>query len=145
MCLGKPIAVVSIVLIDLTVLTAWALRWFDIPMRGSFPLLLLASRRYILTGLGLGLLISTVSNTQQEAFMTMFLVFLPAMLLSGFMFPIASMPRMVQWAKLLNPIRWYLDLGCAIFVMGPVWNNLWTEPLVLDAMAAHVLGASACT
>ncbi|MEP6573159.1 MAG: ABC transporter permease [Gemmatimonadota bacterium] len=143
MILGKTIPVAAIGLIDLTLITGVALFWFDIPMRGSFPLLLFASLLYILTGLGLGLLISTVSNTQQEAFMTMFLVFLPAMLLSGFMFPISSMPKVVQWATLLNPIRWFLDVVRGIFLKGAGWNTLWPELLVLAAMATLFLGLAA--
>jgi len=81
--LGKTLPVVGIALVDLVLITSVATLWFHIPMRGSFALLGLASLAYVICGLGIGLLISTVSNTTQEAFMTMFMFFLPAMIFSG--------------------------------------------------------------
>jgi uncharacterized protein (TIGR00730 family) len=73
-------------------------------------MLLLASLLYIACGLGLGLLISTISVTQQEAFLSSFLVFMPTILLSGFMFPVNSMPAVFQWLTLANPVRHYLEI-----------------------------------
>ena len=141
--LGKMLPVAAVALIDLLVITGVALLWFDIPLRGSFPLLVFASTLYVLTGLGLGLLISTISRTQQEAFMTMFLVFLPAMLLSGFMFPVSSMPRSVQWLTLLNPIRYYLEIVRGIFLKGVGVEALWPQLLVLGATAVVFVGVAA--
>ena len=89
---GKTIPFGIIGLMDMAVVTTLALVWFGIPFRGSLLLLVVASVLYLLSGLGVGLLISTVSRTQQEAFMVSFLVFMPAILLSGFMFPVSSMP-----------------------------------------------------
>jgi drug efflux transport system permease protein len=81
--IGKTLPSACVGFVDLTVITAVSLLWFHIPFRGSPVFLLVASVFYILTGLGLGLFISTVSNTQQEAFMSMFFFFLPAIMLSG--------------------------------------------------------------
>jgi ABC-2 type transport system permease protein len=115
---GKTIPFAVIGLVDLAIVTAVALYWFEVPFRGSFVLLLGASALYILSALGIGLFISTISTTQQEAFMASFLVFLPAILLSGFMFPVTSMPEVFQWATLLNPVRHYIEIVRAIFLKG---------------------------
>ena len=112
---GKTIPFAVIGLVDLTIVTAVALYWFEVPFRGSFILLLGASVLYILSALGIGLFISTISATQQEAFMSSFLVFMPAILLSGFMFPVTSMPEIFQWATLLNPVRHYIEIVRDLF------------------------------
>ncbi|HEU5161648.1 MAG TPA: ABC transporter permease, partial [Thermoanaerobaculia bacterium] len=103
--LGKSIPFALIGLFDLALVTIVAFLWFGIPFRGSPPALLLASVLYILSGLGIGLYISTISSTQQEAFMGTFLVFLPAILLAGLMFPVRSMPKVFQYITLANPVR----------------------------------------
>ncbi|MBI1722888.1 MAG: ABC transporter permease, partial [Gemmatimonadetes bacterium] len=113
--LGKTLPVVFVAFTDLVLITAVAMLWFDIPFRGSFALLLFASVFYILSGLGLGLLISTVSNTQQEAFMSMFFFFLPAIILSGYMYPIENMAAIFRWETLLNPNRHYQVVVRGIF------------------------------
>ena len=137
--LGKCIPVVAVAFIDLVLISVVAMLWFHIPMRGNFLLLAFASSFYILAGVGLGLLISTVSNTQQEAFMTMFFFFLPAIILSGFMYPVENMPTIIQYATLLNPIRHYLVIVRGIFLKGAGIDVLWPQILVLAAMGAAVL------
>jgi ABC-2 type transport system permease protein len=137
--LGKTLPVVVVAFIDLVIITALALFWFDVPLRGSFGLLIVASVAYILTGLGVGLFISTVSNTQQEAFMSMFFFFLPAIMLSGFMFPVESMPVALQHVTLLNPIRHYLVIVRGIFLRGAGWEVVQGHLLTLFAMGTAVL------
>jgi ABC-2 type transport system permease protein len=105
-------------LVDLAVVTTVALVWFEVPFEGSVFLLVVASILFLLSGLGVGLFISTISNTQQEAFMSSFLIFQPTMLLSGFMFPVSSMPDLFQWLTLLNPLRHYLEIVRGIFLKG---------------------------
>ena len=137
--LGKTLPVVGVALIDLLLVTGISLVLFHIPLRGSFLLLLTGSLCYILCGLGIGLLVSTVSATQQEAFMSMIIFFLPAMLLSGFMFPIESMPAAFQHLTLLNPIRYFLVIVRGVFLRGAGWTILYPEILTLLAMGAVVL------
>ena len=137
--LGKTVPVVGIALMDMTLIASIALLWFGIPMRGSFVLLFFASLVYIVCGLGIGLLISTVSNTTQEAFMTMFMFFLPAMIFSGFFFPIANMPRVFQLVSLLDPIRYYLATVRGIFLKGAGVTVLWPQILALFAMGGSIL------
>lgn len=124
---GKTLPFAMIGLVDLALVTAVALFWFRVPFRGSLLCLFLASLLYLMSGLGLGLLISTVSATQQEAFLASFLVFQPAILLSGFMFPVSSMPRLFQIVTLANPMRHYIEIVRSIFLKGtgilPLWNR----------------------
>ncbi len=137
--LGKTVPVALVGLVDLALITSVALLWFGIPFRGSAALLLVASATFIVAGLGMGLLISTISSTQQEAFMTMFLVFLPMMLFSGFMFPVSSMPRAIQWLTLANPLRYFLEIIRSIFLKGAGLPVLWPRLLVLALMAGGLL------
>jgi len=141
--LGKTLPVVFVCLVDLVLITAVAMLWFDIPFRGSFLLLLGASLVYVLAGLGLGLLISTVSATQQEAFMSMFFFFLPAIMLSGFMYPVENMPEAVQVLTLANPIRHFLVVVRGIFLKGAGFGILWPEIATLGAMGVIVLAVAA--
>ncbi len=137
---GKTIPFALIALADVLLVTAAALFWFGVPFVGSLPLLLLASLLFILSGLGVGLLISTVSKTQQQAFLATFLVFMPTILLSGFMFPVNSMPEIFQWLTLANPMRHYLEIVRGIFLKGAGIAPLWRQYTVLA-----VLGVSALT
>jgi len=137
--LGKTVPVVGIALVDLTVIASVAILWFGIPMRGSFLLLFFASLVYIVCGLGSGLLISTASATTQEAFMTLFMFFLPAMIFSGFFFPIANMPTAFQFVSLLDPLRYYLETVRGIFLKGAGITVLWGQIAVLALMGGAIL------
>jgi len=141
--LGKTIPFALIGLVDLGLITSVALLWFRIPFRGSVLLLLLASILYILAVLGIGLFISTISRTQQEAFMAVFLIFMPVILLSGFMFPVTSMPALFRWLTLANPMRHYLEIVRGIFLKGAGFDALWTQFLALALMAAGILWLAA--
>ena len=141
--LGKTLPFALIGLVDLGLVTAVALLWFRIPFRGNPLLLVLGTVLFLLSALGLGLLISSVSNTQQEAFMAAFLVFLPSILLSGFLFPVNSMPRAFQMLTLINPLRHYLEIVRALFLKGAGIEALWTRLLALLAMGVGLLWAAA--
>lgn len=141
--LGKTVPVLIICLVDLAIITTLAILWFGIPLRGPLAALVLASIPYILAGLGAGLFISTISKTQQEAFLTMFLFLLPGIILSGFMYPIDTMPEIFQYLTLLNPIRYFMEMVRGIFLKGQGVADLWTHYLVLTGMALVVVyGAS---
>ena len=137
--LGKTVPVVTVGLIQLALVTTVALLGFGIPFRGSFILLITASLCFILSGLGLGLLISTVSNTQQEAFMSMFFFLLPAIMLSGFMFAVENMPTALQYLTLMDPIRHYLIIVRGVFLRGAGWKILYPQILILFVMGVTVL------
>jgi ABC-2 type transport system permease protein len=133
--LGKTIPVAGIALVQLTLVTTVALLWFHVPLRGSVPVLLLAAALFILAGLSFGLLISTVSATQQEAFLAMFLFLLPAIILSGFLYPISTMPEFFQRLTLVNPLRHFLEIVRGVFLKGAGLRELWVQFTVLTGMA----------
>ncbi|MFL6200503.1 MAG: ABC transporter permease [Thermoanaerobaculia bacterium] len=141
--LGKTLPFAMIGLVDMGLVVAVALLWFRIPFRGNPLLLVLGTVLFLLSALGLGLLISSISNTQQEAFMAAFLVFLPAILLSGFMFPVGSMPPGFQALTLLNPLRHYLEIVRALFLKGSGIEALWKQLLALLGMGTGLLWLAA--
>jgi ABC-2 type transport system permease protein len=134
--LGKTLPVAGIAMVQLASVTAVALLWFDIPLRGSPPVLLLAAVLFILAGLSVGLLVSTVSNTQQEAFLAMFLFVLPAIILSGFLYPVETMPEVFQVLTLANPLRHFLEIVRGVFLKGAGIGDLAVQFAALMAMAA---------
>jgi ABC-2 type transport system permease protein len=136
---GKTIPFAIVGLLDLIMVTTVALFWFDVPFRGSFLLLLAAGTLYLLSALGIGLIISTISRTQQEAAMASFLFLQPALLLSGFMFPVSSMPVFFQYLTHLNPLRHFLVIVRAIFLKGSGVGLLWPELLALLGIGLTVL------
>ena len=136
---GKTVPFALICMADLVVITLVALLWFHVPFQGSFALLLLAGVLYLVGTLGLGLLISTFSSTQQEAVLTSFLFIMPLMLLSGFMFPVSSMPVGFRWLTLANPVRHFLEIVRAIFLKGAGMSALWPQYLALALIGASVL------
>ena len=141
--LGKTIPVACIAMVQITLITTVALLWFDVPLRGSVPALALAAALFILAGLSFGLFISTLANTQQEAFLSMFLFLLPAIILSGFMYPVDTMPRFFQELTLINPLRHFLEVIRAIFLKGSGIRELWPQFTFLAVMAlGGVLGAT---
>ncbi|MDD5136898.1 MAG: ABC transporter permease, partial [Candidatus Omnitrophica bacterium] len=99
---------------------------------------------YLLTSLGIGLFISTISATQQEAMMAVFLFYFPAILLSGFAYPVANMPKWVQVITVINPLKYYLVILRSIFLKGVGMFVLWDEVLILLIMgiAIIILGSS---
>jgi ABC-2 type transport system permease protein len=138
--LGKFAPFIVIGFVDVLLVTLVGVFWFDIPIRGSFALLLLGTALFLLTTLGIGLFISTVSNTQQQAMMTTFFFFFPAMLLSGFIYPIANMPEAVQWLTLLNPLRHFLIIIRGVFLKGVGFDILWMQFAALLAIGVAVMG-----
>ena len=134
--LGKTIPFALIGYMDVALVTVVGVSLFDVPIRGSFLLLLAATTLYLLSSLGIGLLISTISRTQQQAMMTMFFFFMPAILLSGFIFPIANMPEAVQVLTYANPLRYFLIIIRGIFLKGIGLNILWPQMVGLAILGA---------
>jgi ABC-2 type transport system permease protein len=136
---GKTLPFGIIAMGDMVLVTTVAVLWFGVPLRGSLLLLFFASILFVMAGLGMGLLISTVSKTQQEAFMGTFLVFMPTLLLSGFMFPVSSMPEIFQDLTILNPVRHYIEIVRAIFLKGIGLDVLWPQFLALLLLGTTLL------
>ena len=137
---GKLLPYGVIAFIDVLLVTAVAVLWFEVPFRGSFALLLATSMLYVVCTLGLGLLISTISETQQQAMMTATFFFLtPMIYLSGFIFPIENMPRVIQYATYLIPLRYFLVIVRGIFLKGIGLDLLWPQVAALAAWGGAVL------
>lgn len=137
--LGKTVPFALIGLFDAILVMVIGIFWFDIPVRGPLPVFFLGICLYLLTSLGVGLLISTVSNTQQQAMMGTFFFFMPVILLSGFMFPIANMPPVVQWLTTLNPMRYFLVIIRGVFLKGVGLDVLWPEMVALAVLGLAIL------
>jgi drug efflux transport system permease protein len=136
--LGKTIPVAGIALVQLTLITVVALAWFGIPLEGSIPTLVGAAMLFVLAGLSVGLYISTISSTQQEAFLSMYIFFLPAIILSGFLYPVETMPAGFQYLTWINPLRHFLDVVRGIFLKGATLIDVWPSVAILLIMS--VLG-----
>ena len=116
--IGKMIPVACIGLFDVTLVTLLAVLWFNVPLRGELLALLLGSVLYLMSTLGLGLLISSYASTQQQAMLLGFFVIMPAIILSGFVFPISNMPEGVQWLTFIDPLRYFLVIIRDLFLKG---------------------------
>jgi len=137
--LGKTVPFVLIGFIDVILIVLVAVFWFHVPFRGSIPLLFCATAFFLMSSLGFGLLISTISRTQQQAMMSAFFFIFPAMLLSGFAFPIENMPEPVQWLTYGDPLRYYLVIIRGIFLKGVGLDILWPQFLALFILGAVIL------
>jgi len=140
--LWKTIPFALIGYMDVLFVTAVGVFWFEVPIRGSVFLLLGATTIYLLSSLGIGLFISTISRTQQQALMTMFFFFVPAILLSGFVFPISNMPAVVQYLTYANPLRYFLIIIRGIFLKGSGFDILWPQMLALAILGSTVFTLS---
>ncbi len=140
--IGKLLPFAVIALFQTALITTLGILWFHIPFRGSLFLLVLATSVYLFTTLGTGLFISTIASTQQEAMMSVFLFYMPTFLLSGFAYPIANMPQIIQWFTLINPMRYYLIIIRGIFLKGVGMDILWINFLPLLAIGFFVITMS---
>ena len=142
--LGKLLPYALVGFIDVLLVMAVAVFWFEVPMRGSIGLLLGGSMVYLLCTLGLGLFVSTISATQQQAMMTATFFFLvPMVYLSGFIFPIENMPRIIQWLTALIPLRYFLVIVRGIFLKGVGLDVLWPQFAALGAWGITVIALAA--
>jgi ABC-2 type transport system permease protein len=137
---GKLLPYGIIGLIDVLIVLVVIVFWFEVPLRGSFWLLFGMSVIYLLTTLGLGLFISTISHTQQQAMMTSTFFFLiPMMYLSGFVFPIENMPDVIQPITYLIPLRYFVVILRGIFLKGVGLETLWPQALALLGWGVAIL------
>ncbi|HTY94006.1 MAG TPA: ABC transporter permease [Steroidobacteraceae bacterium] len=133
--LGKALPFFLIGLGEVALITILGVTWFHIPFVGSPLVMLLGSSLFLWAALGLGLLLSTLSRTQQQAFALNFFLVNPFFILSGFAFPIAAMPRVLQWFTLINPLRYFLIVIRAVFLKGVGVAVLWPELAALALLA----------
>ncbi len=139
---GKTLPFAIIGFIDVLLVISVSYSWFKIPLRGNLLILFLGMILYLFTTLGVGLFISTISKTQQQAMMTTFFFMMPAILLSGFMFPIENMPVIIQYMTYLNPLRYFFVIITGIFLKGTSLDILWPQMLALGIIGIIILTIS---
>jgi ABC-2 type transport system permease protein len=141
--IGKLAPFALIGLADVVIVLVVATLWFHVPLRGSIPLLFLFCLLFEIATLGLGLFISTISRTQQQAMLTsQFFILMPMIMLSGFAFPIENMPRAIQPITYLMPMRYFLVIVRGIFLKGVGFRELWPQAAALLALGLVILTVS---
>ncbi|HTK82721.1 MAG TPA: ABC transporter permease [Bacteroidota bacterium] len=141
--IGKLIPFVIIGFIDVMVVLGVAHYWFEVPLRGHLLTLWFLSGLFILTTLGLGLFISTIAKTQQQAMLiAQFFFFMPFIYLSGFTFPISNMPKIIQVITYLIPLRYFLEIVRGLFLKGSGLAELWPQAVALFVIGVSVLTLS---
>jgi ABC-2 type transport system permease protein len=142
--MGKLVPFIGIGIIDIFIVVLVATFWFNIPVKGNIFLLFALTTIFLMTTLGLGLFVSTVSRTQQQAMMTaMFFVMLPMIFLSGFVFPIENMPKVVQFFTYFMPLRYFFVIVRGLFLKGVGLAALWDQALILLAFGLVIFSLSA--
>jgi len=140
--LGKALPFIVIGYVNMAAVMLAGRYWFGVQMVGSLGLLLALSLLFIMTCLGMGLFVSTVSNTQQQASMLGQFLLLPNMFFSGFMFPISSMPEAIQYLTYIIPLKYYITIVRGIFLKNAGWAELWDESLILLVFGVAILAAA---
>ena len=139
--IGKLLPFVVIGFMEITLALTVILGVFGVPLRGSILLLYAFSGLFLLTTLGLGLFVSTLVKTQQQAMLVAaFFVMMPFVLLSGFIFPVENMPTVIQGLAQFIPLKYYLEIVRGLFLKGTGWNELWYPALILLLWGMAVLG-----
>jgi len=116
--------------------------WFRVPFRGDFLVLLFGTVLYLLCMLGIGLFISTISATQQQAMISAFFFVMPAITFSGFGFPISTMPQWLQYLTYANPLRYFLEVLRGVYLKGVGLDVLWPNMAGMAALAVLMLSIS---
>ncbi|MGQ9647695.1 MAG: ABC transporter permease [Thermodesulfobacteriota bacterium] len=129
--LGKTLPFALIGLLDVIMIALIGVFWFEIPFRGNPLILLLGNILFLLSSVGIGLFISTISSTQQQAQISTFFFMIPAFILSGFAFPLENMPEWLQYITYINPLRYFIIVIRGVFLKGIGLEILWPEIVVL--------------
>jgi ABC-2 type transport system permease protein len=137
--LGKTVPFFLVGLVDTAVVASVGSLWFGVPFRGSAPLLLLGAALFLLSMLGIGLLISTAAMTQQQAMVTGFFVVMPSITFSGLGTPVSSMPPALQWICEFNPLYHFLVALRGLYLKGVGLGVLWPHMLAMALIGAALL------
>lgn len=140
--LGKTIPFFLIGLADTVLIALVGTLWFHVPLRGSLTVLAAGTVLYLFCVLGIGLLISTLSQNQQQAMVSAFFFLMPAIIFSGFASPISSMPTALQWLTLLDPLRYFLVVLRGVFLKGVGFDVLWPQMASMAVFGTVILAAS---
>jgi ABC-2 type transport system permease protein len=141
--LGKLIPYVVLALMNTLEVLAIGSWLFEVPIRGDLSVILLLSSLFLMSGLGIGLLVSTIANTQQEAMLSAFMTLLPSVFLSGFFFPLEAMPKPLQLISYVIPLRYYLTIIRSLLIKGVGISALQDEILALLIFASVIMSLAA--
>ncbi|HBC74990.1 MAG TPA: ABC transporter permease [Candidatus Wallbacteria bacterium] len=140
--IGKTLPFMLIGIVQASIIVVAAVLWFEIPVRGSYALLFCGVVIYLLSNLGIGIFISTVSQTQQQAMLVTTFFMLPAFTLSGFVFPIVNMPEIVQYLTFLIPLRYFLIIVRGVFLKGVGMEVLFPQYAAMTIISLAILAFS---
>ncbi len=140
--LGKLIPYTIVAFVQITLILVVGVFWFGVPFRGSIAFLYFTCLLYVFASLGQGLLISTISKTRQQAMLTTMFAIFPAMLISGFVFPVENMPKIIQIVSYAVPLKYFLVIVRGIFLKGAGWQTLWPQMVALVIFSAVIFTAS---
>lgn len=140
---GKILPYVFLGLFDAFEVIAFGHWWFGVPLRGSLLLIGLLSALFLLSGLGIGLFVSTIANTQQEALLTVYMLLLPAIFLSGFLFPISNMPTWLQAISYAIPLRYFLNVIRVLMLKGVALESIRSDVIALACFGAAIMSLAA--
>jgi ABC-2 type transport system permease protein len=140
--LGKTLPFFLIGLFDVTLIAVVGSLWFQVPFRGHISVLATGAVLFLLCMLGVGLLISTVSSTQQQAMVTAFFFIMPAITFSGFGFPISTMPQWMQYCSYLIPLRYFLIVIRGTYLKGVGMEILWPQMAAMAGLGFMLLTAA---
>jgi ABC-2 type transport system permease protein len=139
---GKALPYALVGLFNMVTITTAALVVFGVPFRGSVVVLAACTTVFLMTSLGLGLFVSTISQTQQQSQMTTFFLMQPIFMLSGFAFPIRNMPDAIGYLTYLNPLRYYMEIVRGVFLKGSGFDVLWPQVAALAVFGAMIMSMS---
>lgn len=139
---GKLLPYVILAFLNIAEVLIIGRLWFKVPVRGSMTLILATSGVFVFSSLGIGLLASTIANTQQEAMLTVWMLLLPTIFLSGFFFPLEAMPEVLQWISYLMPLRYYLVIIRSLLIKGVGLEALRTDILALTIFGIVIMTAA---
>ena len=136
---GKTVPFALIGLLDVIMIALIGVLWFEVPLRGNPLILFLGNVLFLMSSVGVGLFISTVSSTQQQAQISTFLFMMPAFILSGFAFPLENMPQWIQYITYINPLRYFLIIVRGVFLKGIGLDILWPQMLALALLGGAMI------
>ncbi|MBN2149030.1 MAG: ABC transporter permease, partial [Anaerolineales bacterium] len=141
--IGKLLPYVILAFLNAIEVLAFGHFWFKVPIRGDLGLILALSGLFLLSSLGIGLLASTIANTQQEAMLTVWMLLLPSLFLAGFFFPLEAMPKVLQYISYLFPLRYYLVIIRSLMLKGVGAADVQGEILALAVFGIGIMTLAA--
>jgi ABC-2 type transport system permease protein len=136
---GKTLPFALLGLLDVVMIALIGVFWFEVPLRGNPFILFLGNVLFLMSSVGIGLFISTISSTQQQAQISTFFFTMPAFILSGFVFPLENLPTWIQYLTYANPLRYFLVIIRGVFLKGNGLDIVWPQMLALAVLGGLMI------